>query len=923
VGRVLNLTLSNVVYYTSDFIGKTKMSSSMSSSSNSSAFFRNLTIGKKLTAGFGAVLFILVVLVAFIENKLVDQDVLQNRVVELRVPTNIAGHDLINGINYSLAALRGYMILGTDSFKQQRQKAWQEIDQNLGIMTEMSKSWTVSKNIETLKELKIVMAEFKTAQKQVEDVSHTIDEQPAMKILLTDAAPRAAKIVKAITEMINEEKNQEATPERKALLATFADSRGSFAMGLASIRAYLISGDNKWADDFSKRWLLNSERLETIEQNSYLLTNKQKQSFKTYSEMRKEFAPFPPQMFKIRGSKQWNMANYLLSSEAAPRAGKALNILTDMVENQNQLVATDVQKLKAESSNLKVISLVFALIALIIGGFIAWFITKTIVKSIKDAITAAKRIADGDLSGEIVVTSQDETGQLLSGMKQMQGQLIQVIERDVQNLVDRAQSGDLTQRIDVNDKQGFYKNLSESINQLVKVNEQVVNDTVQMFSALSRGDLSQTIDADYQGAFNQLKQDANLTVEKIKQVIEVDIQSIINAAQSGDLTCEIDLKGKEGFFMELSTGINQLIFTLDDIFKDIGEGMTAMSSGDLTKNMDGNYTGDFAKIQDSFNNTTSNLLGIVGEIRSAASHISTAANEISQGNTDLSQRTEEQAASLEETASSMEELTSTVRQNADNSRQANQLAASAAEQAKDGEQVLESTIGAIEAISQSSKKIEDIIGVIDEIAFQTNLLALNAAVEAARAGEQGKGFAVVASEVRSLAQRSASAAKEIKSLIKDSVESVDEGVHLASESGETLSEIVGSVSKVSNLIAEIAASSNEQSQGIEQINQAITQLDEVTQQNAALVEEAAAASESMDEQAKGMNDMVGFFSVGEHASNDSSHRVVPTSAPVTQSVTNATTEEEVTAPAKIKVAPAPTTISSPSVAQDDSEWEEF
>jgi len=254
----------------------------LTSSSNSfMAFIYNLSLGKKLGFGFGAVLIIFVMLVVFIEYKLTTQESLQDRIVELRVPTNIAVHDLVNGINYSLAALRGYMILGKDSFKDQRQDAWKEIDRNLAIMTEMSKSWTVPKNIETLKELKITMERFRTAQQKVEAVSHSEDEQPAMKMLLTDAAPRASKVIAAITGMINEEKELPATPERKNLLALFADSRGSFALGLASIRGYLISGQQSWVDDFNKRWEVNSARLASIDGSRHLLNQAQLKHYQT------------------------------------------------------------------------------------------------------------------------------------------------------------------------------------------------------------------------------------------------------------------------------------------------------------------------------------------------------------------------------------------------------------------------------------------------------------------------------------------------------------------------------------------------------------------------------------------------------------------------------------------------------------------
>lgn len=255
------------------------------------------------------------------------------------------------------------------------------------------------------------------------------------------------------------------------------------------------------------------------------------------------------------------------------------------------------------------------------------------------------------------------------------------------------------------------------------------------------------------------------------------------------------------------------------------------------------------------------LIEIITVIKQTAGAVNKAASEISQGNLSLSQRTEEQAASLEQTASSMEQMTSTVEQNANNASQATQLASTARERAQQGGKVVNSAISAMNEINTSSKKVSNIISVINEIAFQTNLLALNAAVEAARAGEQGRGFAVVASEVRNLAQRSAAAAKEIKELIQDSVSKAEEGTKLVNQSGQALEEIVVSVKKVSDIIVEIAAASQEQASGIRQVNKAISQMDEMTQQNAALVEEAASASESMSKQADYLNQQVAFFHI--------------------------------------------------------------
>jgi methyl-accepting chemotaxis protein len=291
--------------------------------------------------------------------------------------------------------------------------------------------------------------------------------------------------------------------------------------------------------------------------------------------------------------------------------------------------------------------------------------------------------------------------------------------------------------------------------------------------------------------------------------------------------------------------------------------MASLAEGDLRQSMQGEYEGEFEQLASAVNTCASNLRDMVNQIRQSAATINVSASEIAQGNTDLSQRTEQQAASIEETASSMEELTGTVKQNADNARQANQLAASAREQAEKGGAVVSTAIGAMSAINEASKKIADIIGVIDEIAFQTNLLALNAAVEAARAGEQGRGFAVVAAEVRNLAQRSAGAAKEIKALIKDSVAKVEEGSKLVNDSGNTLATIVTSVKKVSDIIAEIAEASSEQSVGIEKASVAMAQMDQAVQQNAALVEEAAAASGSMDDQSRALTKLMEFFKTGD------------------------------------------------------------
>jgi methyl-accepting chemotaxis protein len=344
-----------------------------------------------------------------------------------------------------------------------------------------------------------------------------------------------------------------------------------------------------------------------------------------------------------------------------------------------------------------------------------------------------------------------------------------------------------------------------------------------------------------------------------------------------------------------------------------------VAAGDLSSRIEVQSADETGQLMQALKNMNSSLAKVVGEVRQGTDTIATASSQIASGNQDLSSRTEQQASSLEETAASMEELTSTVKQNADNARQANQLAASASEVAVRGGTVVSQVVNTMGSINASSKKIVDIIAVIDGIAFQTNILALNAAVEAARAGEQGRGFAVVASEVRSLAQRSAAAAKEIKGLIDDSVSKVEAGSHQVAEAGQTMEEIVASVRRVTDIMGEISAASHEQTQGIEQINQAITQMDQVTQQNAALVEEAAAAAASLQEQAGSLVEAVSIFRTAEGAGPVEPRFTPMVAKPAARSVVATPRPAAAGRPALQAKKPAPKALP----AGDDGDWAEF
>jgi len=534
---------------------------------------------------------------------------------------------------------------------------------------------------------------------------------------------------------------------------------------------------------------------------------------------------------------------------------------------------------------------------------------------------------------------------------------VKTLVNDLRQMSEEHENGNISFTIDASKFNGEYRVMAEGVNAMVAeyiAENKTVMDLIEQFG---NGDFSATI-KEYPGEKAFINKGVKKISSSLKGIID-SVNWVSNEHKQGAIDMTLHAHLFKGDFSKLANSINEMMEGLTEmsvksmaVVKEFGEGnfdaplerfpgkkseindtieevrghlkqlemdtnmlADAARKGEVSVRADANHhKGDFRKIVEGINETLEMIVGPIAKVKTSAETINTAAKEIAQGNADLSRRTEDQAANLEKTAASMEELSSTVKQNADNAKQANQLALAASGVAVKGGQVVSEVVSTMADINDSARKIEDIISVIDGIAFQTNILALNAAVEAARAGEQGRGFAVVAAEVRNLAQRSAGAAKEIKELISNSVSKTTEGTNLVENAGKTMDEVVSSVKRVSDIIGEIAAASAEQSSGIAQVNEAIIKMDDVTQQNTALVEEAAAAAESLMDQANGLMEVVSVFSI-EGVGRSMNQSSASHKSPQFTSTSHAKKSSKAVQPALERV--------STKTGTDDNDWEEF
>ncbi len=489
-----------------------------------------MTIRTKLFMGFGAVL-LLVTLVSINNITMlnsISED--EHRLIDLRLPTVMAGMELTDGIHLSLAGLRAYMILGknpaaAEKFKAERQHGWDKIDQSLAQMEEFAKNWTVPKNIEKLNEMKLHINEFRIAQQEVEEIAHSSKNIPALNLLLTEAAPRAGKIIAAITIMIDEESSLAATPERKILLKLLADSRGSFALGLANIRAYLLSGDTRFADNFKAKWKVNETRFKQVSAKAHLFNSKEQAAWNTYKSLRAEFALLPSKMFALRAAKDWNLANYWLGSKAAPKAGAIMKILEDMRVSQDALAVMDKESLESDTASMKIIMLVGIVSAVAIGIFISIFISNLISVPLNKVVARTRAVADGDLTEpDLLVTGNDEITELSLAVNEMSHNLQEMVQKISSSTAQLGAATEEVSAITTETSQNIFEQQSQTEQVATAMNE--MSATVQ--------EVSSNVASTAQAA-----QEANAETDEGRRLVEQSVQAIQKLAGQIDNAAEV------------------------------------------------------------------------------------------------------------------------------------------------------------------------------------------------------------------------------------------------------------------------------------------------------------------------------------------------------------------------------------------------
>jgi methyl-accepting chemotaxis protein len=859
----------------------------------------NLSIRKKLMFSFGIVLAILVIQGVSFLGSLSNVNKRVGKIVHDVQPALIGFKELSEQLQSASSDLGFYLLSKDDRYRD-------------SYATELN---TLKANVRALRTLPVIsdQEDYSQAVSEIENdinrfaayydrmIELGSDENKnilAMAYASENTNPIFRQATQLLSQMVLSEEEEEARPDRKIILAEINKLRYAWINMLNEMRLFLAFR----APAAKENITIYSNSIDDLvtKMDGYVddLSFEQADSYEQFKSLRIEFSESLKKLIEIHEGDKWRTDVWLIKNEIGPllqqTRQKVLEQMRDL-EDQNETATVEVKDIYSEQRT----AFIFMMPA-ILGAvsLLAWLLVRNITRPLEQAISVADRLAHGEMS-QIEVTSTNETGRLLSSLKDMQEGLKSRLRLEdevheftrIKHALNKATTNIMV--TDVNCKIVYVNQTAKKMFQeaetairkhLPQFNANEVigshidilfESTGQQISVLDHLQDAHTCQVELGGmdivlTVNPVLSDSGKRIGKVVELIdrtdevavEKEIDAIVNAAMAGDLSQRIDMTSKTGFYQQIGNGINSFIEHVESLFTEIANTMDTMSKGNLTHSMPGRYDGMFSEVQHNVNNTLRDLEIVVRDIRESTDVISTSSDQIAVGNTSLSERTDEQAKNLEITATNLNTLTKTARQNADNAQHANRLASGTSDLAKEGGDVVRDAVEAMRAIDVSSNKISEIISVINDISFQTNLLALNAAVEAARAGEQGKGFAVVATEVRNLAQRSASAAREIKGLIKDSLDKVSIGSDLVNDSGKKLDDIVDSVNLVNNIITEIDTASQEQTAGIQQVNASINQIDGITQQNAALAQQTSAASAFMQERASKMKELLAFFTVG-------------------------------------------------------------
>ncbi len=623
--------------------------------------FKNMTIGVKMSLGFGLITLVLTAAVLTTIWKVGESNKITNQLIELRAPTAQTSLSMQNGINHSLAALRGWIILGNDKFKVERAKVWsEELDKSLADMKRYATNWTNPKNVERLNIIDKNLKDFKVYQQEIEDIAQSVDNTPAIKILFEEAAPRAAVMVSNITKLIDLEAEQAATADRKALLGMMADVRGTTGLALANIRAFLLSGDHKFKTKFDKLWAKNIRRFGDLSDNAVLLSPEQAEAFAAFSSAREEFSPLPPKMFEIRGGKAWNLANLWLGTKAAPTAGAIMKELNGMVANQQQLMATDAAKAKSLSAalmNLEWLLLAGGLtFSIIITVFLPKNITRQITEPIKKVVmeltSAFSQLsaAAGQISASSQSLSEGSTEQAAS-LEETSSTMEEMSTMTKQNSDNAQEAASLAQKCSDSAGQGnvAVKEMCDSIDKMNSTSIEIVDS------------MSDSMD-DINKSSNEIAEITKVIDSIAFQTNLLALNAAVEAARAGE-------HGKG--FAVVAEEVRNLAQRSASAAKDTAVLITscvdkAGKGTELTNRSKEALQSIVGDVKKSTNNTNTSLQEIVGNVEKVTvltKEISTASVEQSDGVTSVNesiqqmdQVTQQNAATAEEAASASEEM---------------------------------------------------------------------------------------------------------------------------------------------------------------------------------------------------------------------------------------------------------------------------